>query len=253
MLSNKSLLVIMLIVASTWVGCASAPNIDPQADQVLKRMSETLGGAEAFSFAAEGVMGEVLETGQLVQISRKSNILAVRPDKLHVDTEGDDVSRSAWYDGRTMTVLDKRAKTYASIEVPNTIEKMLDFVVEKYGLTIPVADLLFPKPYETLIANVLSGTYVGLHTTGGHACHHLAFQQEDIDWQIWIDAGKTSVPRKLVIIYKQEPGHPQYVGKMDKWDLSAKGPSGTFKFQPPAGTKRVEMADLFGKREGGQP
>ncbi len=147
-----------------------------------------------------------------------------------------------------MTVLDKHAKTYASIEVPNTIEKMLDFVVEKYGLTIPVADLLFSNSYEGFIAGVRTGQYVGLHETDGPKCHHLAFQTDTIDWQIWIDAGEIPVPRKLVIIYKQEPGHPQYVVKMDKWDLSAKGQSGTFKFQPPAGTKRVEMADLFGNQ-----
>ncbi len=253
MLSNKTLFVIILIGASAWTGCASAPNIDPQADQVLKRMSETLGGAEAFSFAAEGVMDEVLETGQLVQISRKSNILAVRPDKLHVDTEGDDVSRSAWYDGRTVTVLDTRAKTYASIEVPNTIERMLDFVVEKYGLTIPVADLLFSKSYEGFIAGVRTGQYIGLHETDGSKCHHLAFQTDMIDWQIWIDAGEIPIPRKLVITYIEEEGHPQYTVRLDKWDLAAKLPPETFEFHPPKGAKHVEMADLFGKREGDQP
>ena len=37
---------------------------------------------------------------------------------------------------------------------------------------------------------------------------------------------------------------------MDKWNLSAKAPSGIFKFQPPAGTQRVEMAELLGTEQG---
>jgi hypothetical protein len=30
-------------------------------------------------------------------------------------------------------------------------------------LTLPVADLLFRNSYETLITNVTSGTYIGVH------------------------------------------------------------------------------------------
>ncbi len=250
MLNNKALLVIMLIGASTWAGCASAPNIDPQADQVLKRMSDTLGAAKSFSFHAVGLMDEVVETGQLSQFSRRAEILVVRPNKLHAKTDGDDISREIWFDGKTLALLVGTEKAYGTVQAPGSVEKMLDFIVEEYGLTIPLADLLFGDPYETLLANVLSGSYVGLHTVEGRPCHHLAFRQEVIDWQIWIDAGPTAVPRKLVITYKQEPGHPHYSATMDQWNLSAEASDDAFEFRPPDGFEQVDIGDLFAREEG---
>jgi hypothetical protein len=231
-------------------GCGTTADIDPQADQALRSMSKALGSAEALSFQAEGVMDETLETGQLSQFSRRSRILISRPNKLHAVTEGDDVSREVWYDGKTVTVLDVSAKTYAVIQAPRSIGKTVDHMIDTYGLTMPLADLLFVDTYGSLTANVVTGVYLGKHSVGETPCHHLAFRQETIDWQIWIEAGKTPVPRKLVITYKLEPGHPQFVGTMDEWDLSPKPSGNEFEFRPPVGAKTVEMDELLGIEEG---
>lgn len=242
------------VLLATGAGCnsgaASSHDIDPRADQALRAMSDVLGGAKTFRFHVVASMDEYLETGQLSQFSRETKVLVCRPDKLVAETRGDDVHRSVWYDGRTLTLLDKPSNTYASIQVPESIEKMLDFAIEKYGLTIPAADVLFGNSYDSLIANVETGTYIGQHAVGDHTCHHLAFRQELIDWQIWIDAGKTPVPRKLVITYKQEPGHPQYQATMDDWELSPALSPGQFEFRPAPGAKRGEMTDLLGIEEG---
>lgn len=231
-------------------GCGSGQSIDPKADQALRSMSDTLGQAETLSFLATGTMDEMIETGQLAQFTRKSEILLARPDKLAVKTAGDDLSRSAWYDGKRLTILDRTENTYASIEVPDDVEEMFDFVIEEYGLTIPVADLLFRSPHKTLVANVTTGLYIGQSSVQDHLCHHLAFRQEAIDWQIWIDAGEVPVPRKLLITYKQEPGQPSYSVTMSDWNLSAK--AGADRFTPilPKDAKLVEMDDLLGREAG---
>lgn len=58
-------------------------------------------------------------------------------------------------------------------------------------------------------ANVLFGFSVGVTQVEGVRCHHFAFVEQDIDWQIWIEDGTQWVPRKLVITYKTLPGAPQ--------------------------------------------
>ena len=225
-------------------------DVDPQAEKALKAMSALLDNAKSFSFHAVGQMDEVVETGQLVQLSRESDIRVTRPGKLFVETEGDDVSRSSWYNGGKLTVLDRERDEYASIGVPNTIEAMLDFIIEEYGLTLPLADLLFRNPYETLISNVQVGSYMGLVKVGDYSCHHLLFEQELIDWQIWIDAGQTPVPRKFVITYKQEPGQPGYSVIMDKWNFKPTFAGDMFKPNPPAGATQVQMNELLGTGQG---
>jgi hypothetical protein len=115
---------------------------------------------------------------------------------------------------------------------------------------MPMADLLCGDTYESLLANVESGTYVGLHSVGDVPCHHLLMRQENIDWQIWIDAGKVPMPRKLVITFKRNPGQPQYVATMDDWNLSPAISQETFKFTPPAGAKVVSMDELISHERG---
>ena len=79
----------------------------------------------------------------------------------------------------------------------------------------------------------------GLHQAAGVPCHHLAFSQEDIDWQIWIDAGPQPLPRKIVITYAEEPGAPQYTATIKRWSLDPKFTDELFHFVPPEGATKL--------------
>ena len=127
---------------------------------------------------------------------------------------------------------------------------MLDFVMDEYDVTIPLADLLFSDPYETLTEHVESGEYLGLAVVGGTTCHHLAFRQDEIDWQIWIDVGSPSLPRKIVITYRELRGQPQYCATLTEWNLSPRLPDDVFEFRPPVDARQVEMDALLGPDEG---
>jgi hypothetical protein len=246
-------LLIGFIAAVVSAGCASTQTrvreIDPQADPILKQMCDTLDGAKALRFRIRATMDRPVETGQLAQFHRASEVTMIRPDRLYSTTDSDDGHWSAWYRDKTLTVLDRDAKLYATEAVPGRIGEMLDYMAENYDVVIPAADLLVGKTYESLLANVESGSYLGLHTVGETKCHHLLFRQENIDWQIWIDAGRQPLPRKLVITYKQEPNHPQYVATMDDWDLAPTIPDDTFTFKAPAEAKSVPMSELVANRE----
>ena len=240
------------IAAAMLAGCASPQarmrEIDAQADPILKQMCDTLDGAKAFRFRVHATMDRPVETGQLAQFHRTSEITVVRPDRLYAKTDSDDGKWSAWYRGKKLTVLDREANLYATETVPGRIDKMLDYMADNYDLVMPMADLLVGKTYDSLLADVEAGTYVGLHSVGDTKCHHLLFRQENIDWQIWIDAGKQPLPRKLVITYTQEPDQPQYVATMDDWDLAPAVSDETFTFTPPAGAKSVTMSDLVDEK-----
>ena len=81
----------------------------------------------------------------------------------------------------------------------------------------------------------------------GQTCHHLAFQQEHLDWQLWVDArGTRAVPRKLVITYKNEPGDPQFSATFDDWDLAPDFPEGHFEAKLPGDADRVSLETLTG-------
>ena len=238
-----------ITAAAMSAGCAASQSrvreIDAQADPILKQMCDVLDGAKTLRFRVRTTMERPVETGQLAEFHRTSEITMVRPDRLCTKTDSDDGKWSVWYRGKTLTVLDREANEYATETVPGRMDEMLDYMAEKYDLVMPMADLLVGETYGSLLAEVESGSYLGLHSVGEAKCHHLLFRQENIDWQVWIDAGKQPLPRKLVITYKQEPDEPQYVATIDNWDLAPDVSDATFTFTPPSGAKSVTMSDLI--------
>ena len=230
-------------------GCAeqarSRMDIEARADDALRKMSAAIGGARAFSFRTIVTMDEPVASGQMAQFTRENRIILRRPDKVFAEARQDEDALFLWYEGTNLTVLDKGSNTYAALRVPDRIDAMLDEVAEKYGLTVPLADLLFSDPYKTLTADAHMGRYVGTDDVDGVKCHHLLFTQEAIDWQIWIDAGKDPLPRKFVIDYKSLPGRPEFSAVLSDWVLSAPAGEESFKPAVPNEAKKVELAQLF--------
>jgi len=221
--------------------------VDPRADEVLKKMSELLARTPRLALEAEETFDEVYEEAPRVQLTNLRRIALERPGRFAADATGDTLNRAAWYDGRTLSVLNKEQNLYLSVEMPDSVDAVLDKIAEDYGIVVPLSDLLYSDPYATLMEGVLYGDYLGLHQAAGVLCHHLAFSQESIDWQIWIEAGDKPLPRKLVITYLTEPGEPQYEATIRRITLDPKLPEGLFLFEAPEGAKRIELAELLGR------
>ena len=236
---GKYALLISIVSMSVATAFGAPDSVPPQVAAHMTAMGQALKSAESLSFRVRGLMDEALPSGQLVQIQRTSKITLQRPDALHVSIDGDDVNWEMWVHGKTLTLLDRAVQEWTSLAVPPSIDEVLDAAVAKHGLTIPVSDLLYSDAKEILLEHVTTARYIGESRVGKHTCHHLAFRQAVIDWQIWIDAGKVPVPRKFVISYKQEPGRPQYVALYDQWDLAAETAPATFTFKPPAGAREL--------------
>ena len=219
--------------------------IDPRADQLVRKMSELLASTQSFALEAEEVYDEVPEHVPRTQLANRRQVALRRPDRLAGDASGDAINRSVWYDGKTGSVLDKEQNTYATVPVPQTIDEALDAVLERTGMVIPLADFLYDDVYARLMESVQRGVYLGIHQVSGIACHHLSFEQETIDWQLWIDAGEMPLPRRLVIAYKTEDEVPQYAVTIVKWNLKADVPEELFQFEPPENSERIDLLGVF--------
>jgi hypothetical protein len=55
-----------------------------------------------------------------------------------------------------------------------------------------------------------------------------------------VEASSTPVPRKIVIVYKQEPGIPQYAAVFSEWDFNVATPDELFEFHPPEGARKLD-------------
>jgi hypothetical protein len=210
-------------VKATEEASEPGPVIGPRAELVLKAMSDYMKSVKQFSFRGKISFDEVLPTGQKIQYSAENRAAIRRPDRVYAEMEGDEGSRRFWYDGKKATLVDGELGVYATVDdVPTELGAMMDHLMEKYDFSPPLADLVYPDLYDAMIENVQFGIYVGLHDVEGIRCHHLAFVQKYIDWQIWIEDGLQMVPRKAVITYKALPESPQYTAVLTDWDLNAR-------------------------------
>lgn len=225
-----------------------APEIDPRADQVLRRMSQYLGSLPAFSFKAESVDEVVLKSGEKLQYPSSSEVYVKRPDKLRSNRIGV-VKVSLYYDGSQITLYGYGKNLYASSKAPATLDEAINFGREKLELEAPGADLLFSDSYEIVTEDVVSGRYVGMATVDGKAVHHLAFEGNESNWQIWIEDSKTPLPRRFVITSKNVLSHPQYTVSLSEWNTSPPLENQMFTFQPPPGAKKISFDEVWRRVE----
>ena len=236
-------LALLLVVCSILplAGENDASAIEPHADRILQEMSAYLQSADQFTFQTDISYDSVLVNGQKIQFGGTGEIAVQRPNRLRVEYRGDEGARRVVFDGHTLTVHDLIADFYAQREMTADIDTAVDRMFEKFGFSVPTADLVYADPYATLTASVDTGFVVGLHTVQGVRCHHLSFSQESIDWQIWIEDGPRPLPRKLLITYKDEPGAPQYTVQLSRWDLRPRISKAYFEFHPQASARRIEF------------
>jgi hypothetical protein len=219
---------------------AKAPDIEPKAGEVLRQMCDYLKNLQQFSVQAEITEDVLLTSGQRIQSGRNVEASVRRPDRLRAESVGDTDNRQLVYDGKTITLMDRTKNLYTTITAPPEIDAALEHSTQAFNLRAPLADLIYTKAYENLTAGVLSGFYVGLSKVQGVPCHHLAFKQKDIDWQIWVENSPTPVPRKFLITDKTAQGL-QFTAVFTKWNTSPQLEDGLFTFVAPEKAEKIDI------------
>ncbi len=223
----------------------TVPNIAPRADQLLRQTSKALKAAPAFRFQADITIDTVRQTGQKLQYGTRTEVVVRRPNSLWAETNGDRRNLRLYYDGKTFAILNPSRKLYSTLVAPPTIDALVDRLANQYGLVFPLADLVYSDPYASLTSRIESGSYIGLHTVNGKKCHHLAFTQEVIDWQIWVEDRPQALPCKLLITYKTESDSPQYTAVFSNWQLGASAAEKQqFTFVRPPQATRIDFLPL---------
>ena len=218
----------------------SAGGVDPDADEILRSMTNHLGGLRAFSVDVD-IDNEVIDLdGQKLHLNSSGAIAAERPNKLYFHRRSGAGDLEFIFDGKVVTLLFNIRNVYVQFESPGTIDDALRTVNFETGLDTPGGDLFYSDPYPGLAEGVVSGTYLGSGYVNGIECHHLAFRAEKVDWQVWVQAGDTPLPMKYLIISKWVTAAPQYVIRFRNWNTKPRIKSGRFDFSAPAGARKLD-------------
>lgn len=222
--------------------------VSPEADEILRRMSNYLASLQAFSFDATHTTDVVLDSGQKLAMTANSKVKVRRPNKLRSDRQGEKFDLSFFYDGHTVTLYGRKANAYAQASAPANLDAMIDFARDKLDLDAPGADLLYKNPHSVLMEDVVAGMRVATAMLDGVRCHHLAYRGHQVDWQLWIEDGPRPLPHKYVITTKDVRSLPEYSVEMHNWNTSAAFSDDVFAFVPPSGARRIEFLEIAEER-----
>lgn len=228
------------------ISTAQAQNkeLDPFVEQLVKVTSDYLKTADAFRVNAEVTYERVLNSGKKLQLSRLVEVMVRRPNRVRVEVLDDKGNHRVYYDGKTLSMHQLDQNVYATVDVPETIDEMIDSLRVQYGIAVPLADLLVSDIDKNFRENAESGIYAGLNYHQGVKHHHLLLSNQNVDFQIWIEDSARPVPKKIVITYVSEPGQPQIVAVLTGWDFAPRLPDLVFDFVPPVDADEIDVLPL---------
>ncbi len=151
--------------------------------------------------------------------------------------------------------LDKYGVETAPADWAGILENQIVQGVLGMGNTMPVTAALFSEdPAKKLIANAETVEYGGVVELGKTKCHLIKVSGEDLDWQLWIDAGKTPLPRQFMPdvsktfarAAKAQNRKSPFEGMKitntvtySEWDVAPKFAAETFVFNVPEGASKA--------------
>lgn len=240
-MSVLALSLMVVLGTSTGVGAD-----ETDAKRIFKSMSDFMGAQKSLSCEFDATLEVVTKDDQKLALASSGTLILNRPDKLLVTRKGGFADVEMYFDGKTLTLLGKNLNLYTQIDMPGTIDHLIDELRDTYQRPLPAADLLLSNSYDTLMLDVFDVKDLGSGVIGGVECDFLAFRTNEVDFQIWIAQGDRPYPYRYVITSKRISGEPQYTIQTRNWKTGGDVASTDVSFKNPTKANKVELEDLKG-------
>jgi hypothetical protein len=235
---------LVLFLAGVLVATSAARAEEDDALKILKGMSDYLASQKTISLTYDSDIEVITSEIEKIQFASSGDLLLSRPDKLRATRTGGYTDVEFVFDGKMGSVLGKNIDGYTQVDAPGTVEQFIDKLRNEYSVALPGADLLASNAFDVLSADVLHSAHIGRGVIGGVECEHLAFRNQETDWQLWVQVGDTPIPRKFVITSKTEASAPQYTLVIHEWKTDVQPAADAFTFKPPDGAKKLDPRAL---------
>ena len=234
----------LVLVCLAAAGCTSMPEpkraLGDDAEARLEAMAKLLGEAKYLQFSGNDWTDHLGDDGHLAQEDGTFKVALARPDRLRVDAQLAENDVTLWYDQGQVTLFERNRKIVARAGTELSLDEYLDDLIERYDIAIPGQDFLYEDLVDTLTEWVDTGRTLGVVSLGEDPCHQLVFQQAQVDWELWIDAGGMPVPRRLLIDETTSKEKFGYLADYHGWSFDPI-PDATFTPDLAAGTAEVSL------------
>jgi hypothetical protein len=231
-MAGKAAVLAIAAVIGFGIACGSGePRTDAErlarGREIIERMSAKLGEARALSVTTTEARDEVAPSGEVRPVSLSRDTIMRRPDRLYSTISGGH-RREIWYDGVGVTVAMHDEKIFGQIRAPETLDKTLDAMHERFGVAAPLADYLYSSPAKALLTETTTGGWAGRETLDGRQTDHLAFKDKGVNWEVWIPIDGDPLPHKAIIEFTENPRLRKIDIAFKNWNLTPQIPGDRF-------------------------
>ena len=201
--------------------------------ELVQQMSKRLAAATELTVTTTEQRDVVRRSGTKDRVSLTGVYTLRRPDRFHTTLTGGKGLES-WYDGKKLTVAVQEEKVFSQAPMPETIDRTLDALAERYDMALPLADLFYSNPAKALLSDTTTGGYAGTENVGDTTCHHLAFRDVGVEWEVWLPLQGEPLPTRFKTVGKHRTGQPVTEVTFKNWNLAPQTSDATFTPSVPA-------------------
>jgi hypothetical protein len=212
------------LVAAGTLACSREPSPEERlarGRELVQRMSDQLARTTAFRVVSRETRERVKRDGNKKPLSIERTTIVRRPDRLHSRASGD-VNTELVYDGVGITFISHKDKVFGQSRMPETLDRMLDALADRYGVSMPLADLAYSSAADALLTDATKGGWVGVGDVDGRRAHHLAFTDHGVAWDLWLPVEGDPLPLRMRVVKTGRKGQPATDVRFLEWDLVAK-------------------------------
>ncbi len=120
--------------------------------ELVQQMSARLAAATAVSVTTTEVRDVVRVSGTKEPVSQTGVYTVRRPDRFYTKMTGGR-GLETWYNGKTLTIAAHPDKVFAQAPMPETIDRTLDALAERYDMALPMGDLFYSSAEKALLSD----------------------------------------------------------------------------------------------------
>jgi hypothetical protein len=230
---------VTMVAAALLATSLAGPAAAGDAMAMLRAMSDYLARQQTIEAKVDTVTEVVTTSFEKLAFSSSSHMRFNRPNRLRVERTGGYAHIELIADGKTTTLRNIAAGSFTQAPQQGTIDDLAAFLDSAVHAATPGIDLLVSDPFAILSEGITSSAHIGEGVVAGHACEHIAFRTDEIDWQLWIRKGPDPIPCRMVITTKHLAQAPQFSVEVREWKSGHPIPDRDFAFRPRPGERQV--------------
>lgn len=223
-------------------------------DLDLFLIDDAVAQAKSFTFDTSEQLELIAPDGSKRAMQLGRRVIVRRPDGVAFELHGKGdtaINVVAFYDGKTATLSNSKDGVWAQSPEPATLDEMLNDVARRFGLPVPIGDVMYSSPYEAYLGKKSKGGFVGRDTIDGVSYAVVDYGDELVGVKLWIPSSGPPLPRRLELTYKTAPVPLTSRVDFTNWKLDAPVNDAMFAFEPPAGSSTVAFGDFVNAMYGG--